>query len=100
MLQQGVGIDAERNAPIATALARALDGGPKEDAALGAVRRLEDARKTHVGTPRSTVNNPLKSLRDALARRDVRSRRRAQPPRCAGAAARAARRHRAPNATG
>jgi hypothetical protein len=69
VLQQSVGIDAERNAPIATALARALDGGPKEDAALGAVRRLEDARKTHVGTPRSTVNNPLKSLRDALARR-------------------------------
>ena len=69
VLQQSVGIDAERNAPIATALARALDGGPKEDAALGAVRRLEDARKTHVGTPRSTVNNPLKTLRDALARR-------------------------------
>jgi DNA repair exonuclease SbcCD ATPase subunit len=69
VLQQGVGIEAERNAPIATALARALDGGPKEDAALGAVKRLEDARKTHVGTPRSTVNNPLKTLRDALTRR-------------------------------
>jgi DNA repair exonuclease SbcCD ATPase subunit len=69
VLQQSVGIDAERNAPIATALARALDGGPKEDAALGAVRRLEDARKTHVGTPRSTVNNPVRGLRDALARR-------------------------------
>ncbi len=69
VLQQSVGIDAERNAPIATALARALDGGPKEDAALGAVRRLEDARKTHVGTPRSTVNNPIKTLRDTLARR-------------------------------
>lgn len=69
VLQQSVGIDAERNAPIAGALARALDGGPKEDAALGAVRRLEDARKTHVGTPRATVNNPLKSLREALVRR-------------------------------
>jgi DNA repair exonuclease SbcCD ATPase subunit len=69
VLQQGVGIEAERNAPIATALARALDGGPKEDAALGAVKRLEDARKTHIGTPRSTVNNPLKTLRDALTRR-------------------------------
>jgi hypothetical protein len=69
VLQQGVGIEAERNAPIATALARALDGGPKEDAALGAVKRLEDARKAHIGTPRSTVNNPLKTLRDALTRR-------------------------------
>jgi AAA domain-containing protein len=69
VLQQSVGIDAERNAPIATALARALDGGPKEDAALGAVKRLEDARKAHIGTPRSTVNNPLKSLRDAIAKR-------------------------------
>ena len=69
VLQQNVGIDSERNAPIATALARALDGGPKEDAALGAVRRLEEARKTHVGTPRSTVNNPIKTVREALARR-------------------------------
>ncbi len=69
VLQQNVGIDAERNAPIATALARALDGGPKEDAALGAVKRLEDARKAHVGSPRSTVNNPVKGLRETLARR-------------------------------
>jgi len=69
VLQQSVGIDPERNVSIATALARALDGGPKEDAALGAVKRLEDARKVHVGTPRSTVNNPLRGLRDALARR-------------------------------
>jgi DNA repair exonuclease SbcCD ATPase subunit len=69
VLQQSVGIDPERNVSIATALARALDGGPKEDAALGAVKRLEDARKAHVGTPRSTVNNPLKGLRETLARR-------------------------------
>jgi DNA repair exonuclease SbcCD ATPase subunit len=69
VLQQSVGIDPERNVSIATALARALDGGPKEDAALGAVKRLEDARKTHVGTARSTVNNPIKSLREGLARR-------------------------------
>jgi DNA repair exonuclease SbcCD ATPase subunit len=70
VLQQNVGIEAERNAPIATALARALDGGPKEDAALGAVKRLEDARKMHVGTARSTVNNPLRALREALAKRE------------------------------
>ena len=81
VLQRSVGIDTERNAPIATALARALDGGPKEDAALGALRRLEDARKAHVGTPRSTVNNPLKGRRDALLRR--------RPRPCAGGARRA-----------
>jgi hypothetical protein len=69
VLQQNVGIDLERNVSIATALARALDGGPKEDAALGAVKRLDEARKTHVGTPRSTVNNPLRMKRDELARR-------------------------------
>jgi DNA repair exonuclease SbcCD ATPase subunit len=69
VLQQSVGIDPERNVSIATALARALDGGPKEDAALGAIKRLEDARKAYVGTARSTVNNPLRVLRGAVARR-------------------------------
>lgn len=68
VLQQNIGIE-ERNGSIPTALARALDGGPKEDAALGAIKRLEDSRKQIVGTPRSTVNNPLKALRDTLARR-------------------------------
>ena len=69
VLQQSVEIDPERNASIATALARALDGGPREDAALGAIKRLEDARKSFVGTPRSTVNNPLRIMRGALTRR-------------------------------
>ncbi len=69
VLQQNVGIDPERNASIATALARALDGGPREDAALGAIKRLDDARKSYVGTPRSTVNNPLRVMRGALVRR-------------------------------
>jgi DNA repair exonuclease SbcCD ATPase subunit len=69
VLQQSVGIDPERNVSIATALARALDGGPKEDAALGAIKRLEDARKLYVGTPRSTVNNRLRTLRGAAGRR-------------------------------
>lgn len=69
VLQQSVGIDPERNVSIATALARALDGGPREDAALGAIKRLEDARRTFVGTPRSTVNNPLRIMRVALTRR-------------------------------
>jgi uncharacterized protein YhaN len=69
VLQQSVGIDPERNASIATALARALDGGPKEDAALGAIKRLDEARRLYVGTARSTVNNRLRTMRGAIARR-------------------------------
>jgi uncharacterized protein YhaN len=67
VLQQNIGIE-EKNSSIPTALARALDGGPKEDAALGALKRLEDARKTLVGSARSTVNNPLRTKRETLAR--------------------------------
>jgi len=73
VLQQAIEIDgATRNAAatIATSLARALDGGPKEDAALGALKRLEDARREHVGTTRATVNNPLRAAREALAERE------------------------------
>ena len=72
VLQQAVEIDGEKTAAatIATSLARALDGGPKEDAALGALQRLEDARKEHVGTPRSTVNHPLRAARQTLDRHE------------------------------
>ncbi len=72
VFQQAIEIDGTKavTATIATALARALDGGPKEDAALGALRRLDDARKEHIGTPRSTVNNPLRSARELLAARE------------------------------
>ncbi len=72
VLQQAVEIDGERKATatIATSLARALDGGPKEDAALGAIARLEEARKKYVGTPRSPVNNPLRAARESLAERE------------------------------
>ena len=47
---------------IGLSLARALDGGPKEDAALGAIDRLDKAIAQHVGTKRATVNVPLKRL--------------------------------------
>jgi len=73
VLQQAIEIDGTtRNgaATIATSLARALDGGPKEDAALGALKRLEDARRDHVGTARATVNNPLRVARETLAARE------------------------------
>ncbi len=71
VLQQAIEIDGTtRAATIATALARALDGGPKEDAALGALKRLEEARREHVGTSRATVNNPLRTARETLAERE------------------------------
>ena len=49
---------------VAAALAHALGGGPKEDAALGALARLEEAQRKHVGTERAHKNVPLKRLRD------------------------------------
>jgi uncharacterized protein YhaN len=59
-------IDGARAERISTALARALDGGPREDAALGAVRRLEEALAMHVGTKRATINAPLKRLNEEV----------------------------------
>jgi DNA repair exonuclease SbcCD ATPase subunit len=49
---------------VSTALARALGGGPKEDAAIGALARLDAALKAHVGTERAHKNAPLKKLRE------------------------------------
>ena len=49
---------------VSTALARALGGGPKEDAALGALARLDAALKAHVGSERAHKNAPLKKLRE------------------------------------
>ncbi|MBD5604639.1 MAG: AAA family ATPase, partial [Candidatus Eremiobacteraeota bacterium] len=60
--QGDVAIDTSRAERITHALARALDGGPKEDAALGALERLDRALALHVGTKRATVNAPLKHL--------------------------------------
>jgi hypothetical protein len=62
--QQEVAIDEGKGAgPIATHLARALDGGPREDAALGAIERLDDALRIHVGSERAWKNAPLRALR-------------------------------------
>ncbi len=62
-LTQGAAhIDGARAERISTALAHALDGGPREDAALGALRRLDEALANHVGTKRATVNAPLRHL--------------------------------------
>jgi DNA repair exonuclease SbcCD ATPase subunit len=64
--QGDVAIDGARAERITHALARALDGGPKEDAALGALKRLDDALALHVGKKKATVNAPLRNLRDEI----------------------------------
>jgi hypothetical protein len=69
--QQSVAIDGDRSGAIATALTRALDGGPKDDAALGALERLAAARRLHVGTARATVNAPLRGLTRQLDEREA-----------------------------
>ena len=66
-------IDGARAERISTALAHALDGGPREDAALGAIGRLDDAIAKHVGTKRATVNTPLRDLQEAAAETEARA---------------------------
>ena len=65
--QGAVAIDGSRAERISHALAQALDGGPREDAALGAIKRLDEALATHVGSRRATVNAPLRRLNEELA---------------------------------
>ena len=64
--QGDVAIDGARAERITHALARALDGGPKEDAALGAIKRLDDALAHYVGKKKATVNAPLRRLHDDI----------------------------------
>ena len=70
--QRAIALDGGSARDVATALAQALDGGPKEDAALGAIARLEQAQRTYVGTERAHKNIPLKKLRD-LEQRQLRA---------------------------
>jgi hypothetical protein len=65
--QGAVAIEGARAERIGEALRHALDGGPKDDAALGAVARLDKALATHVGTKRATKNAPLRKLHEQLA---------------------------------
>jgi len=61
--QQAMAIDEGKHAgPLAAHLARALDGGPREDAALGAIARLDEALRAHVGSERARKNTPLRDL--------------------------------------
>lgn len=62
--QRAIALDGGCAGDVSTALAQALDGGPKEDAALGALARLDDAVRKHVGTERAHKNAPLKKLRE------------------------------------
>ena len=69
--QQSVAIEEGKDAaPIAAHLAQALDGGPKEDAAIGALKRLDDALRMHVGTDRMR-NAPLRVRRDAVEKQQA-----------------------------
>jgi len=73
--QQAIAIDEGKDAePIAMHLARALSGGPKEDAALGAIRRLDEALREHVGTERMRKNTPLRTKREEAQQLDDRIR--------------------------
>ncbi|MGH7728893.1 MAG: AAA family ATPase, partial [Vulcanimicrobiaceae bacterium] len=65
-IQGALGIDGSRAQKVGEALARALDGGPREDAALGALERLDAALERYVGRPRATVRAPLRELRCEL----------------------------------
>ena len=65
--QGDVRIDGTRAGGITQALSRALDGGPKEYAALDAIKHLDDALATHVGKKKATVNAPLRHLYDDIA---------------------------------
>jgi DNA repair exonuclease SbcCD ATPase subunit len=64
--QGAVRIEGARAEVIGASLTRALDGGPRDDAALGAVARLERAIADHVGAKRATVNAPLRALQRRL----------------------------------
>ncbi|MDB5095267.1 MAG: hypothetical protein JWO85_3368 [Candidatus Eremiobacteraeota bacterium] len=66
--QRAIGFDGSAASAVSTALAQALDGGPKEDAAIGAIERLDAALREHVGTKRAHKNAPLRALRDEDAR--------------------------------
>ncbi|HTJ28027.1 MAG TPA: AAA family ATPase [Candidatus Limnocylindria bacterium] len=77
--QRAVAFDVDAAEDVSGALARALGGGPKEDAAIGALSRLDDALRKHVGTQRAHKNAPLKALRE----REERERRAAADARAA-----------------
>jgi DNA repair exonuclease SbcCD ATPase subunit len=64
--QGEIAIDTARAERITHALARALDGGPKEFAALEALEHLDKALAQYVGKKRATVNAPLKHLNDEI----------------------------------
>ena len=65
--QRAVGLESGSANDVSTALAQALGGGPKEDAALGAIERLAQALRRYVGTDRAHKNAPLKKLRELEA---------------------------------
>ncbi len=71
--QGAVRIEGARAEVIGASLTRALDGGPRDDAALGALARLDRAIADHVGSKRATVNAPLRALQRRLAETTARA---------------------------
>lgn len=67
--QRAIALEGSSAGAVSTALAQALDGGPKEDAAMGALERLDAALRKHVGTQRAHKNAPLRALRAEEERR-------------------------------
>jgi hypothetical protein len=65
--QRAVGFDGDCASDVSAALAHALSGGPQEDAAAGALKRLEEAQRRYVGTERAHKNIPLRKLCDLEA---------------------------------
>lgn len=59
--QQLIAVDGGFADRISASLARALDGGPREDAARRALESLDLALREHVGTERATKNAPLRT---------------------------------------
>lgn len=53
--QENVAIEGKAASDISTALARALDGGPREHAAESALHELDGARKKYIGGARSML---------------------------------------------
>jgi DNA repair exonuclease SbcCD ATPase subunit len=73
--QQAIPIEGDHADRISASLARALDGGPREDAARRALEALDLALREHVGSERATKNAPLREsltrARDAQACADT-----------------------------
>ena len=63
--QQAIAIETKSSSDLSAALSRALDGGPREDAAERALASLDLLRKREIGAQKATKNAPLRHARKA-----------------------------------